>query len=190
MWIESLHVLKNKDIPLKGEGAVGTCALVNKRGLFWRNLPLTIKFDYYAFPQKMSKMFYLWKDLGWGNKGRVFLSCNSKRKVCAAKFFLLDQTLLHHQEDSSEARKAERERQMKVRKELADLECSRWVNAYNKDFSKQVRVVKLNNLWCLLMPYFDPVPQTEKGFALRSVKAILSEFKEKKGWIPNFLLVL
>ena len=179
--IESLHVSEEKDVPLNGGGAVGACALVNESGLFWTNLPPTVKFDYYAFPPSSSKMFYLWKDLGRGSKGRVFLCCNSKGKACAAKFFLLDQSLLHRQGDSLEARIAERERQMNVRKASADLECSRWADAYNGEFSKQVRVVKLNNLWCLLMPYFDPVPQSERESVLPSVKATLSAFKEKKG---------
>ena len=141
--IESLHVSDEKDIPLNGFGASGSCALVNQSGLFWTNLPSTIKFDYYSFPGAASNQFYLWKDLGRGSKSRVFLACNSKGKACAAKFFLLDQSLLHREADSLEARRAERERQMTLRKEAADLECSRWIQAYDGEFRKQVRVVKL-----------------------------------------------
>jgi len=121
--IESLNLSEEKDVPLNGGGATGACALVNETGLFWTNLPSAVKFDYYNFPASSSKLFYLWKDLGRGSKGRVFLACNSAGKACAAKFFLLDQTLLHRQEDFPEARKAERERQLATRKTKADLEC-------------------------------------------------------------------
>ena len=179
--IESLMVSEEKDVPLNGSGSTGACAVVNETGLFWTNLPSTVKFDYYNFPPQSSKLFYLWKDLGRGSKGKVFLACNSAGKASAAKFFLLDQSLLHRQEDSPEARKAERQRQMLVRKAAADLECSRWTEAYGGEFSKQVRVVKLNNLWCLLMPYFDPVPKSDWGSVLPTVKNILSDFKKTKG---------
>ncbi|KAG7360014.1 hypothetical protein IV203_035112 [Nitzschia inconspicua] len=177
--IESLNVSQEKDVPLNGDGATGACALVNESGLCWTKLSSSVKFDYYNFPPSSSKLFYLWKDLGRGSKGRVFLACNSTGKVCAAKFLLLDQTLLHRQEDSPAARRAERERQMEARKVLADLECSRWTEAYNGIFGKQVRVVKLNNLWCLLMPYFDPVQLHERMSVLPAVKTILSDFKKK-----------
>jgi len=179
--IESLNLSEEKDVPLNGGGATGACALVNETGLFWTNLPSAVKFDYYNFPASSSKLFYLWKDLGRGSKGRVFLACNSAGKACAAKFFLLDQTLLHRQEDFPEARKAERERQLATRKIAADLECSRWTEAYHGEFSNQVRVVKLNGLWCLLMPYFDPIPQPDRESVLHTVKTILSDFKKNKG---------
>ena len=179
--IESLNVSEEKDVPLNGGGATGACALVNETGLFWTNLPSAVKFDYYNFPAPSSKLFYLWKDLGRGGTGRVFLACNSAGKACAAKFFLLDQTLLHRQEDSPEARKAELERQTATRKPAADLECSRWTEAYGGEFSNQVRVVKLNGLWCLLMPYFDLIPQPDRESVLPTVKTILSDFKKNKG---------
>ena len=177
--IESLYTSEEKDVPLNGEGATGACALVNRTGLFWTNLPAEVNFDYYKFPAPSSKVFYLWKDLGRGSKGRVFLACNSTGKTCAAKFYLLDQALLHRQEDSPEPRKAALEMQMAARKAAADLECSRWTEAYRGEFSKQVRVVKLNNLWCLFMPYFDPVPKPDRKNVLPNVTTILLDFKNR-----------
>lgn len=175
----SLNESDGRDNPAHGSSAVGSCALVNATGLFWTNLPSTIKFDYYTFPGRATSIFYLWKDLGKGIKGQVFLACNSAGKVCAAKFFLLDLPLLHRTEGASKARCLEWERQMTTRKQAADLECSRWTKAYKGIFRNSVRVVQLNGLWCLLMPHFDPVLEADRPSSLSAIESILLDFKKQ-----------
>jgi hypothetical protein len=67
-----------------------------------------------------------------------------------------------------------------VRKKAeAEAERDYWLLVYGDAFRDQVRVIQLNNLWCLMMPYFAQVLNHERKGYLNQIKVHLSSFKEK-----------
>ena len=62
---------------------------------------------------------------------------------------------------------------------LADAEKEKdyWIRVYGKEFEDQVRVTQLNNLWCLMMPYFDQVSNNKRESCLDAVRKHLTDFK-------------
>ena len=107
---------------MHGEIPKGSCAKADATGFVWTNMPGKIKFNCDAFPGKSTKMMYLWRDLGRGSKGRVFLACNSSGKACAVKFFLINYGTFHRMEGSLEQREAWRTSEMKAKLEDANRE--------------------------------------------------------------------
>jgi hypothetical protein len=69
------------------------------------------------------------------------------------------------------------ERLLNESKGSADAELYRWKEVYPeyKDF---VRTIKLNNLWVLQMPYFCPIPPTERQLAVDDIEPVLAGFKK------------
>jgi hypothetical protein len=176
--LESVALGAPRNIPMGGETAVGTCAKVNETGFVWTSIPGTIKFNYDNFPGNTTKMMYLWRDLGRGSKGRVFLACNASGRACAVKFFLIDYNTYHRQTGTQEERQTWRAAQMADRLADAEKEKDYWIRVYGKEFEDQVRVTQLNNLWCLMMPYFDQVLDCERENYLKNVESRLTHFKE------------
>mmetsp|Transcript_15489 Transcript_15489/g.22443 ORF Transcript_15489/g.22443 Transcript_15489/m.22443 type:complete len:537 (-) Transcript_15489:350-1960(-) len=177
--LESVARSQPRTVPLEGGSARGSCVLVNDEGLVWTTMPETIHFTYQQFPGKSTQKLYLWRDLGRGSKGRVFLACNTQGKACAVKFFIIDDNLYHRQESSKEAREAWRQAQMKQKFEEADLERRYWITVYGDKFENQVRVEKWNKLWCLMMPYFDQLPNERREENLPAVEVFLETCKDK-----------
>jgi hypothetical protein len=171
---ESLLTAKKKELPNQNGGVQGTCAYVDEKALLWTDIPTSIRFNYTKFPGPSTKKFYLWTSLGRGSTGQAFLACNSSGNVCVAKFFLLDekQILLTNKEH----REAMRESLKTASKVKAKTEMNHWQSFYGE---KNVRVVELNNLWCLLMPYFDHVMTNEREQALPKVMELLESFKQR-----------
>ena len=66
---------------------------------------------------------------------------------------------------------------MKHAKEQAEREAKYWSEMYGGVFNKKVRVVKLYNHWCLMMPYFDQIPSSEREDRLPEVQQHLESFK-------------
>ena len=175
--LEAVAKSDPRNAPTNGASAPGTCAMVNEHGLVYTNIPEAIKFNYHGFPSANTKIMYLWRDIGRGSKGRVFLACNSSGRACAVKFFLIDYNTYHRRHDTSENRENWRQSQMITKKKEAEKEYAHWVNAYGGAFKDQVRVVRLNNLWCLMMPYFDQVSPNKRSSFLKVVRDHLEEFK-------------
>jgi Family of unknown function (DUF5898) len=173
--LELLSNSTQRDLPRPGGHASGACAVVNENGLVWRDLPSTLAFDYNTFPGPTTSYFYLWRHLGRGNKGQAFLACNSTGRTCVTKFYLLDDLTLHRQTNAQERARI-REIMMKSKKVEADTEKERWTNLYGV-FCDQVRVLKLNKLWCMLMPYMDPILKADRSNRLDEVKECLQMFK-------------
>lgn len=167
--LESMALGVPRNVPMGGETAVGTCAKVNETNLVWTSIPGTIKFNYDNFPGNTTKMLYLWRDLGRGREGRVFLACNAPGRACAVKFFLIDDynPYYHHQTGTKEELQTRRAAQMADRLADAEQERDYWIRVYGKEFEDQVRVIQLNNLWCLMMPYFDQVLDCERAIIWR-----------------------
>jgi hypothetical protein len=178
--LESVARSEPRTGPLEGGSASGSCALVNDEGLVWTTMPETINFTYQQFPRKSTQKLYLWRDLGRGSKGRAFLACNTQGKACAVKFFIIDDNLYHRQESSKETREAWRQAQMKQKFEEADLERQYWITVYGDKFKNQVRVEKWNKLWCLMMPYFDQLPNDRREQNVPAVEAFLETCKDKE----------
>ena len=175
--LEVMALGSPRNVPKDGEAAVGTCAKVNKTGFVWTNIPGSMKFNYHDFPEDRTEMMYLWRDLGRGSKGRVFLACNTSGRACAVKFFLIDYNTCHRQKGTTAERQAWRAAQMAGRLVDAEKERDYWIRVYGKVFEDQVRVTQLNNLWCLMMPYFDQVRDCERESCLESVKSHLTRFR-------------
>jgi hypothetical protein len=175
--LETVLRSEPRDVPMRGATTSGSCAKVNKSGLIWANMPETIAFNYDHFPGPTTETMYLWRDLGRGSKGRVFLACNANGRACAVKFFLIDFNTYHRQKGTQEERKAWREAEMKAKKADAERERDFWIQVYGDTFKNEVRVVQLNNLWCLMMPYFDQVPDDERESRLGAVEQHLTHFK-------------
>jgi hypothetical protein len=175
--LESLRNSTQRDLPRQGGHASGACAVVNENGMVWRDLPSTLAFDYNTFPGPTTSFFYLWRHLGRGKKGQAFLACNSTGRACVAKFYLLDDPTLHRQTNAQERARI-REIMMKSKQVEANTEKERWTNLYGV-FRDQVRVLKLNNLWCLLMPYMDPIMKADRSDRLDEVKECLQMFKSR-----------
>ena len=121
---------------------------------------------------------YLWRDIGQGSTGRVFLACNTRGNACAVKFFLIDYDTYHRQEGTRADRLAFRQAQMKIKEAEANREKDYWLQVYGDTFKDQVRVVQLNNHWCLMMPYFDQVAEDQREDCLDEVRNHLTRFKE------------
>lgn len=170
---------ESRDVPLHGANARGTCGMVNSTGFCWVNFPPTISFDYKNIPGAGTERLYLWRDLGRGSKGRAFLACNSTGKAYAVKFFLIDYDTFHRSEETVEDRATRRAAEMARKKAEAEKERDYWLQVYGDTFRNQVRVIQLNNLWCLMMPYFDQVLNHEREGCLDQIKVHLTSFKEK-----------
>ena len=177
--LESVARSQPRLIPMQGASADGTCVLVNEEGIVWTNLPSKIRFRYDPLPGKTTQKLYLWQDLGRGAKGRVFLACNSQGKACAVKFYVIDDNLYHRQESPKEARDEWRKTQMALKEEEAQNEKDYWLEVYGGKFRDQVRVMKWNKLWCLMMPYFDPLPFERRDQSLPAVENFLETCKSK-----------
>ena len=177
--LESVARSQPRTVPKQGASANGTCALVNEEGIVWTNLPSTIRFTYDQFPGSTTQKLYLWRDLGRGARGRVFLACNSQGKACAVKFYLIDDNLYHRQESPQEAREEWRKNQMVLKEAEARSEKEYWLDVHGKEFDGHVRVMKWNKLWCLMMPYFDPLAIERREHSLPAVEKFLEKCKRK-----------
>ena len=164
-------------LPPHGASLSGACAVVNETGMVWKDLPSSKNFaiDYKNFPDPSTNTFYLWRHLGRGNTGQAFLACNSSGRACVAKFYFLDMPTLHRATNAQQ-RVEIREKMMEKRKEEADAERGMWIRFYGA-FSDKVRVVKLNKLWCLLMPYMEPIMKTHRKNYISAVKGHLKTFE-------------
>lgn len=167
-----------RNVPMHGESVSGSCAKVSATGLVWGNMPKNLCFSHNQFPGPTTEVLYLWRDLGRGNKGRVFLACSTAGNVCAVKFFLINYDTYHRQEGREAERQAFRQAQMKIKEAEANHEKEYWLQVYGDTFRRQVRVVQLNNLWCLMMPYFDQVPNDQREGCLDAVQEHLTHFKD------------
>ena len=176
--LESIAKSDPRNVPLPGASVGGSCARVNTEGLVYGNMPTNICFSYTKFPGPTTKMLYLWRDLGRGSKGRVFLACNTGGNACAVKFFLINYDTYHRQEGTRADRQAFRQAQMKIKEAEANREKDYWLQVYGDTFKDQVRVVQLNNHWCLMMPYFDQVAEDQREDCLDEVRNHLARFKE------------
>jgi hypothetical protein len=176
--LESVAKSEPRDVPSHGTTAEGSCPVVNATGMCWTNIPKTITFKYDQFPGAQTEKYYLWKDLGRGKNGRVFLGVNSTGKTCAAKFFLIDYGTEHRKEEiTQETREAWKAAQLLAKTAEADKEEAYWGQFYGEAFKSQTRVVQLNGLWCLLMPYFDPILDSEREGYLAQIEQHLNIFK-------------
>jgi hypothetical protein len=167
-----------RNVPMDGESASRSCARVNEAGLVWGNIPANLRFNHFKFPGPTTKSLYLWRDLGRGSKGRVFLACNAEGSVCAVKFFLINYDTYHRQEGTRDERQAFRKAQMEMKAAEAIQERDYWLRVYGDAFKDQVRVVQLNNLWCLLMPYFDQVSSDQREGCIGAIREHLTRFKD------------
>ena len=162
--------------PGHNESAEGICALADAKSLVWKDIPESLVFDYFKFPAVNTKKFYLWTSLGRGSVGRVFLACGMKGKVCAVKFFYIDEKeiLKYPKAEREQARELAKQQ----RKGVAEREREMWRKAYE---DKRVVVKELNNCWCCLMPYCDPAPEddAQRAALLPKVSACLENFKAK-----------
>ena len=68
---------------------------------------------------------------------------------------------------------------MKLAKAEAEREAKYWTDMYGGAFRNEVRVVKLNDHWCLMMPYFDQVPSNEREGWLPEIQQHLENFKSR-----------
>jgi hypothetical protein len=130
--------------------------------------------NYQGIPQ--GEIFYVWKALGRGATGQAFLACDSKGAACVLKFYLYDDTLLRKLEANQRA--AIENNMLLEAHKLANLEDSRWKEVYPQ-YSSRVRVVKVNKLWALQMPYFNPVPTSDKLDTLPRIMKVLMAFEDK-----------
>lgn len=176
--LESIAKSEPRNVPIPGASVGGTCARVNAEGLVYGNMPTNIRFSYNNFPGPTTTSLYLWRDLGRGSKGRVFLACNTRGNACAVKFFLINYDTYHRQEGTRAAREDFRQAQMKIKEAEAKREKDYWLKVYGDTFKDQVRVVQLNNHWCLMMPYFDHVAENQRQDCLDEVRNHLTRFKE------------
>jgi hypothetical protein len=104
-----------RNVPMHGESVSGSCAKVSATGLVWGNMPKNLCFSHNQFPGPTTEVLYLWRDLGRGNKGRVFLACNTAGNMCLVKFFLINYDTYHRQEGTEAERQAFRQAQMKIK---------------------------------------------------------------------------
>mmetsp|Transcript_2789 Transcript_2789/g.7812 ORF Transcript_2789/g.7812 Transcript_2789/m.7812 type:complete len:541 (-) Transcript_2789:32-1654(-) len=176
--LEAIAKSEPRNVPMGGESVRGSCARVSATGLVWGNMRETLRFHHSKFPGPTTRTLYLWRDLGRGSKGRVYLACNAEGSVCAVKFFLINDDTYHRQEGTKAERQAFREGQMKIKAAEANRERDYWLKVYGDTFKGQVRVVQLNNLWCLMMPYFDQVPYNERECCIDAIHDHLSRFKD------------
>jgi hypothetical protein len=177
--IKSMATYQPRMLPVDGGciPAGGACALANEEGVVWKDFPRKITFNYIDFPDGSTKNFYLWRNLGRGSTGRVFLACSETGRACAAKVFLLDETIV--QRSPRSARAAIRDALLEENKKDAEAEMKHWEALYGGTFKQMVRVVKMNKLWCLLMPFFDAITINERADHLPRVKEHMIDFKNK-----------
>jgi hypothetical protein len=68
---------------------------------------------------------------------------------------------------------------MALKKQEAETERDYWIHVNGDSFRDQVRVVQWNKLWCLMMPYFDPLANERREQSLPAVKKFLESCKSK-----------
>jgi hypothetical protein len=64
---------------------------------------------------------------------------------------------------------------MENRKEEADAERDMWIRLYGA-FSENVKVLKLNKLWWLLMPYMEAIMKADRKKCISAVEGHLKAF--------------
>jgi hypothetical protein len=148
--------------------------MVHETGLQWKKLSVSTIWNYNKTQE--GNRFFLWKYLGRGASGRALLACDSKGGACVLNFFLNDDTALRRRNVESE-RSTMRKVLLNESKAKTDAELSRWKEVC-PECKDHVRTIKLNNIWVLQMPYFWPIPPTERQSALDDITPVLAGFKK------------
>jgi hypothetical protein len=167
------HPMSPRRLPSHGETMGGECGLMDEDGMEWKTLPNTTAWNYQGVVR--ASRLYLWKMIGHGATGRVYLACSSAGTACVLKFILFDDRSVSSlpDDEKDEATKillAETKRQ-------ANTECLLWKEVY-PEYARYVRVLKQNSLWALQMPYFNPVPDEKRADLLPKVRDVLERFKK------------
>jgi hypothetical protein len=101
------------------------------------------------------------------SSGRAFLACGSKGGAFVLNFFLHDDTAALKRLNV-ESERSTIEVLLNESKAKTDAELSRWKEVY-LEYEDYVGTITFNNLWTLQMPYFWPIPPTNRQSALDNI---------------------
>ena len=144
-------------LPFPNEKLKVDLPFVGKESFAWKTFEGEV--NYNESVSNYSKSFYLVEEIGVGNTGKVFLACDTSKRVCALKLYLENP-----QDDKSfdPKRRAEEKRERKMQaQEKAQREKGLWDMLYPQ-FRSIVFVLEVHGLAALKMPYFAPIPKAKR----------------------------
>jgi hypothetical protein len=169
---EAAKEKSERTLPKQGDVITGTCALCHPTGVAWKKVPETT-IDYVSCPAPQTRQLYLWKDLGRGSSGRAFLAFNTSGRTCVVKFFHYKRSELPDDNDEAAIQKLKDRSRRQAEKERI-----LWHRMYPQ-YEIAVRTMELNQMYSIVMPYFDPVQRHERVGYLPAIRSLLVRFKEE-----------
>lgn len=125
--------------------------------------------NWLQMPNALAKELYAVKSFSSSERSRVVLGTTASGAVCVIKF------LCDHKLGENDTQRSERHRQ-----ELSkEMEC--WKNIY-RQFSRDIRVLTLDNKPALLLPHFDHPSNRNDGAVLKAIAKTLTDDYQQKGW--------
>lgn len=173
--------LKEWNLPMPGERAeLRRDMLCVADGKYtWKSLKAS--FDYEQFPRLSSNVFYLVALLGLGSTAKTYLAASSSGKMCAIKFFLPTKDDVYNEGYSPEDRKKGRNEFLSRTEKEAQMEKELW-QKLNEVSKSMLQVRKLHDFWCLVMPFYAPLPVEERLDYYDDVKLAVMAFA-KEGYV-------
>lgn len=168
-------------VPQDGSKLSGDLCTLTEDGFTWRCVSIE-KVSYNVPPEfQKGQVFHPLCVLDQGGTGRSVLCCTSTGKMFAAKLFLIRTSLKY----SEEERKRELDQQIREKTKLAEEERSKWLLLAPKECHKYCRVIKMNGVPALTMPFFPPIPFEQREGALGLIQERLTEFAKRGYFYSN-----
>jgi hypothetical protein len=172
---ESLMAL----VPQEGDLVKKEYCTLTESGYHWETLAANVKYN--EVPRfEFCKKFHVLCVLGQGGSGKCLLCSTVTGRMFALKLFLIQPSLSYAEED----RAAAFEESLEATKKIAEEELETWKELASPSCFQYCKVLKVNGLNALSMPFFPPLPIAQRADALQLVKARLDYFAEK-GYVYN-----
>ena len=170
--LEAAKERSERTLLKQGDVITEICALCHPTGLAWKKVPETT-IDYVSCPAPQTRQLYLWKDLGRGSSGRALLAFSTSGRTCVVKFFHYKRSELPDDNDEAAIQKLKDKSRIQAEKER-----TLWHRMYPQ-YKSAVRIMELNQMYGIVMPYFDPVQSHERVGYLPAIRSLLVRFKEE-----------
>eukprot|EP00977_Amphora_coffeiformis_P029671 scaffold42243_cov168-Amphora_coffeaeformis.AAC.1 len=165
-------------VPADGSTLSGELCTLSEDAYNWQHVRLN-KVSYNTPPRFRKHQFYhVLCVVGQGGSGRCILCCSTTGKMFVAKLFLIGISTKYSEED----RAKDIQEHIDEKQKMANEELQKWLDVA-PECDKYCRVMKLNGIPALTMPFFPPVPFHNRTEALPLIKARLTELAQKKGLV-------
>ncbi len=166
--------------PKQGEEVAGEHCWVKNENFGWAQLK-GIFIDYTTSPALNGQEYFLIREIGRGNKGRVFLAVDKDGSACALKFYLHRKT--EYENYSPEERKKIEKIHRAEDKAKIEKEIKRWKTLPRcSEYCEYIEHLELNSHQVLKMAALYPVPPAKREEIIDDIRVILENLL-KSGFV-------